>query len=183
MELNKSVSLIQTRNDLTKLINERGYKTAAEIGVRIGNFSAHLLQNSNLDILYSIDCWENNSENHDGQGTYLECERKLAKFERRSQMIKKYSNQAVLDFPDNSLDVVYIDSLHSYEAISEDLRIWWPKVKYCMGFHDYSEKHWPGIFRAVNEFVTEKGLKLCLTDPKLEKELAEDQISGFVFKE
>ena len=36
---------------------------------------------------------------------------------------------AHLDFEDNSIDAIYIDGNHSYEAVIEDIKNWSPKVK------------------------------------------------------
>jgi glycosyltransferase involved in cell wall biosynthesis len=55
---------------------------------------------------------------------------------------------------DDSLDVVYIDAVHTYEAVKTDMPIWYPKVKiggYLCG-HDYDANTFPGVFKAVNEF-------------------------------
>lgn len=49
-------------------------------------------------------------------------------------------------------DVVFIDALHDYESVKEDIALWWPLVRqggYLAG-HDYNHK-WPGVMRAVAE--------------------------------
>jgi hypothetical protein len=50
------------------------------------------------------------------------------------------------------LDVVFIDALHDYESVKQDIELWWPLVReggYLAG-HDYNHK-WPGVMRAVAE--------------------------------
>ena len=37
--------------------------------------------------------------------------------------IRKKSNLAHLDFEDNSIDAIYIDGNHSYEAVIEDIKV------------------------------------------------------------
>lgn len=49
-------------------------------------------------------------------------------------------------------DVVFIDALHDYESVKQDIALWWPLVReggYLCG-HDYNHK-WPGVMRAVAE--------------------------------
>lgn len=48
--------------------------------------------------------------------------------------------------------VVFIDALHDYESVKQDIALWWPLVRdggYLV-LHDYNHK-WPGVMRAVAE--------------------------------
>jgi hypothetical protein len=66
-------------------------------------------------------------------------------------------------------DVVHIDASHEYEDVVADLRAWWPRVR-CGGIllgDDYNRgSHWPGVRRAVNEFVMREGLRLRREGPQ-----------------
>jgi len=62
--------------------------------------------------------------------------------------------------PDESLDFCYIDADHSYRAVSDDIRLWFPKIKKegLLGGHDFvpDADYWFGSFgvhRAVTEFA------------------------------
>jgi SAM-dependent methyltransferase len=59
-------------------------------------------------------------------------------------------------FPDGSLDLVFLDADHRYEAVIRDIRLWWPKIRPGGLFlgHDYGSVH-PGVARAVNEVFRE----------------------------
>ena len=78
--------------------------------------------------------------------------------ERHSQncrvvKVKKPSVTASLDFADGEVDVVYIDALHRYEAVHDDIQAWIPVVKkggWLCG-HDYDERRFPGVVKAVYE--------------------------------
>ena len=62
------------------------------------------------------------------------------------------SSATAVNFGDKSVDLVYIDADHSYEAVQRDIAVWLPKVK-AGGFiagHDYSHA-FPGVVRAVCE--------------------------------
>lgn len=63
------------------------------------------------------------------------------------------SVRAAALFPDRHFDFIFLDGDHRKEAVAEDLRAWWPKVKPGgrMAGHDY-DRHWPSVVEAVNEF-------------------------------
>jgi predicted O-methyltransferase YrrM len=74
--------------------------------------------------------------------------------ERKYKSIKATSKAASKKFADESLDVVFIDLTHTYEAVKEDIALWLPKVKkggYLAG-DDYHE-NWPGVIQAVDELL------------------------------
>lgn len=58
---------------------------------------------------------------------------------------------------DESLDFVFIDAIHSFEAVSSDLNAWFPKVRRggLVAGHDVS---WSGVREAVEQFLGDKGL-------------------------
>ena len=70
-------------------------------------------------------------------------------------------------FPDGYFDWVYIDAMHTREAVLADLRAFAPKVKphgFVLG-HDYANHAEAmamgfGVVEAVNEFVRESGYPL-----------------------
>jgi hypothetical protein len=67
--------------------------------------------------------------------------------------VKARDEDVVAQFPDASVDLVYIDSIHTYEAVQGAIRRWFPKIKAegaCAG-HDYLQGDWPGVVAAVNE--------------------------------
>lgn len=60
----------------------------------------------------------------------------------------------------NSLDFVFIDANHVYEAVRDDLQAWFPKVKTggIIAGHDYYND--PGVKKAVDGFFGEKNIQL-----------------------
>jgi predicted O-methyltransferase YrrM len=74
--------------------------------------------------------------------------------ERNYKSIKATSKTASKKFADESLDVVFIDLTHTYEAVKEDIALWLPKVKKggILGGDDYHE-NWPGVIQAVDELL------------------------------
>lgn len=50
-------------------------------------------------------------------------------------------------------DMIFLDAMHTYESVLDDIDRWWPRVKPggIMVFHDYYHDHFPGVAQAVNE--------------------------------
>ena len=84
--------------------------------------------------------------------------------DERSVLIDKPSVEAVNQFEDASLDFVFIDATHTYESVSQDIRLWWPKVRPQGLFsgHDY---RWSGVKLAVDEFTLNNGLSGFISPP------------------
>jgi predicted O-methyltransferase YrrM len=136
-----------------------------ECGAWLGKSSTYLYDKSNGRInIYIVDHF--NGSLDENAPTY-----KLAKQyniykkfinnigDRKVNIIKKLSKDAVNEFTDNSCDVVFIDLTHTYEYVKEDINLWLPKVKnggYLAG-HDYT-KSWPGVISAVNEILNKSNI-------------------------
>lgn len=71
------------------------------------------------------------------------------------------SVEASKKFKDESVDVVFLDADHSYEAVKADLEAWYPKIKLggLMAGHDFvfeNEVSRNGVIRACLEFFADK---------------------------
>lgn len=154
-----------------------------EVGVRDGAYSETILRYSRLSKLYSVDSWQeyrrkdyNDASNvsQDRQAQLFTFTRgRLAPFSSRNEILRLTSKEAAALFTDGSLDFVYIDANHSYEAVTEDIKLWWPKVKSGGVFagHDYvnGDIKPQGVFgvkSAVDEFVQTYAQKVYLTPEK-----------------
>jgi len=84
----------------------------------------------------------------DIEQTYLES---IAPIGNKIQTIKSLSHEAANLFDDNSVDCLFIDAGHSYEAVKADIEAWLPKMKPngIMAGHDYTA--WEGVNQAVTE--------------------------------
>ncbi len=67
------------------------------------------------------------------------------------------SPDAAGEFQDSSLDFVFLDARHTYDAARADLAAWWAKLRPGGLFagHDYIWS--PGVRAAVDQFVAERG--------------------------
>jgi cephalosporin hydroxylase len=60
-------------------------------------------------------------------------------------------------YKDGNLDFVFIDAMHTYDAVKEDIAAWLPKVRVggVLAGHDYD---WPEVRRAVDEAFPNVGV-------------------------
>ena len=66
------------------------------------------------------------------------------------KVLKMLSTNGAKKFKDKSVDMVFIDASHDYEAVRGDIKSWYPKAKKLICGHDYKSKH-PGVMQAVKE--------------------------------
>ena len=76
-----------------------------------------------------------------------------------------FSNEAVKLIEDSSLAFLYVDGNHVYDAVKEDLELFYPKMKpgALIAGHDYTSSHF-GVKQASHEFAYERGLDFHTTD-------------------
>lgn len=77
-------------------------------------------------------------------------------------MIEATSVQASRQFEDATLDFVFLDADHSYDAVKADIAAWWPKVKPggILAGHDHCEE-FPGVGKALVEFVFQSAQEIA----------------------
>ena len=172
---------IKFKEDLPYLLNKLNLTgKGAEIGVQEGVFSQHLLKTWTGKKLYLIDCWRHQKEYQDiangDHNLQLNCMAKtfmsVYGFEDRAVMIREMSKDAANLFADDSLDFVFLDADHKYDAAKEDLATWFPKVKkggiFCG--HDYLDSAMEnnsnadfGVKQAVDEWAVKNKFSVEVT--------------------
>jgi hypothetical protein len=175
-----SIARVPSRDEIPVLLNARGLTgRGAEIGVRDGRFSAHLLGTWKGNLV-SIDPWlpddpdayidRSNVTEEEHERFYLETQARLAPYGERSEIWRMTSIDAAPLIPDGSLDFAYIDARHDYESVLEDLAAWYPKVKPggILAGHDYADIDFKenvfGVKSAVDEFFEARGIPVHCTD-------------------
>jgi hypothetical protein len=176
-----TIHKLPSRDELPALLNARELLgRGAEIGVKTGKFSDHLLKNWKGKQLISIDPWlsddpdayvdRSNVSQDEFEKYYNETKERLAPYEGRSKIWRLTSVEAAKKVADGSLDFVYIDARHDYESVKEDLKAWFRKVRPGGIFagHDYVDGMLPqGDFRvksAVDEFFAERNIPVHGTE-------------------
>ena len=93
----------------------------------------------------AIDCWEGDEQagfyGEEVLGVVKETLEKKFR-EQNSRLIRKYFKDALADVENESIDILHIDGLHTYEAVSEDYHTWLPKLKRngIILFHDVASE-------------------------------------------
>ena len=170
--------MCENRRELVKNL-PKSWTRGVEMGVRDGFFSRFILENTNLD-LDSIDPWEANQELSQPLESFELCQKNLSSFGKRSKMIKGCGEVEYNNYPDNSLDFVYIDALHDFDSVYRDVSLWYPKVKIggIISGHDFSPS-WPGVMQAVNTFFKQKAETIYISRPLAAEREQEMEYDGF----
>jgi len=144
--------------DLIDYIGDCSDMIMVEIGSYVGDSTEIFAKN--FKTVFAVDPWVNGYDDNDGASYRIPMDQVEAQFDK---LCKKYSNivklkvkseKGILHFEKYSLDFVYIDAIHNYSGVRNDLQLWMPKVKknsFIAG-HDYTGHHFPGVKKAVDEF-------------------------------
>lgn len=170
------------RDGLFRLYAELGYKVGAEVGIEKGKNAVTMFDNIPGLKLFGIDpfvqhpncSYEAAAQTRNWNQRYLDRVKAQAEDRmkgRNATIIAKFSDEAVKDFADNSLDFVYIDADHSYDFVMQDVILWGRKIRKggIISGHDYyynNEK--PGrrakVTQAINDYTKVHGIKFFITD-------------------
>ncbi len=162
---------------LPQVIRLNRYKKVVEIGVALGGHAEFLLKNTGIEQYVGIDPYipydpadgfqqeisRFSASPIEKNFDYL-CEWvsnvRLAPYQQRCQLIRKASVIAASDFEDESLECIFIDGDHRYEAVLEDLKAWYPKLK--PGHLILGDDYWmASVANAVDRFFADEGKKVC----------------------
>jgi len=143
------------RDDLAKVFRDLGYRYGAEIGTANGVYAKILCQLVPGLHLLCIDPWQAyhmiSQEKCDER--YAEARERLLPF--NAELIRKPSLEAVKDVPLASLDFVYIDGNHEFDAVMQDIIQWAPRVRPggMVTGHDYYHFYRSGVIQAVDVYT------------------------------
>ena len=150
------------RNFVYDLFNYLEPHMAIELGTHYGcsffamcqSIKDHSLSQTTL---YAVDTWKGDEQ----AGFYDESVWQLVNQTKErffksvnSQFLRMLFDDAASLFENETFDVIHIDGLHTYDAISHDFNTWYPKLKHngIMLFHDIasgkkygSDKFWDEI--------------------------------------
>ena len=110
---------------------------AVEIGVYRGGFAKWNLQHW-TGRYYAVDAWayrpnDGNDKNFRDQATnhanYDLALNATAPWRDRATLVKGLSQEVATTFANDTFDWIYVDALHTHNAVLSDLRAWWPKLR------------------------------------------------------
>lgn len=159
--------------------------TVVEVGVSTALLAEHLLMSRSDLSWYGVDPWLGRDEQPasyaatrdvhaslsraSAEANMAMALRRLRHFGERATVYREKSPDAAARFDDASLDLVFVDGDHSYEATLADLRGWWPKIRPggWLGGHDLKNpdpRFAFGVDKAVEEFAGETGIQYAPDD-------------------
>jgi len=163
---------MKTREELLNCIPK--FSVGAEIGVFNGTFSQVIIDVVNPRTLFLVDIYSGQMISGDKNGENVQ---QINLYQSYFDLFKKYlvnpsiklyrgpSGHFLSLLPDGFLDFIYIDGDHSYKGVKIDIELARRKVR-SGGFicgHDYTA-HFPGVMQAVDEFCSNYGVELKLTE-------------------
>lgn len=184
--------------DLIKLYN---YKNYTEIGIAKGDFILNVLARTKINIAYGVDPFLPLTSNQCGwNGTNICIDQEiqnqnksncLKKLEHHKNRFKFYNLSSVdygKSLQDNTLDIVFIDGDHSEEGVTNDLEIYYKKIRKggLLVGHDYGgdfgncEKV-VNVKPAVDKFCRNNNIDYSITSPNFNYK-SEGVQSFFIFK-
>lgn len=132
-------------------------KNVIEIGCFIGVSTEVLALHCKK--LTGIDLWGLDEEYMEVQDVdWVEIEKtardRLSKYENVT-LIRSRSEDYSKKVENGSIDMIYIDGSHTFDGLTNDLNVWYDKIKIggVIAGHDYDQRD---VARAVNTFKNEK---------------------------
>lgn len=155
------------------LIEHLKPKKVVELGTHYGvsffGFCEAANKYSPQTFVYAIDTWVG-----DEQAGFYSNEvynrvltNQLANHQTRSRLIRSTFDEASERFDDNSIDILHIDGLHTYDAVKHDYDTWKDKVKTngSILFHDWNVREGDfGVWKLWNEIKNDNEYK-CIEMP------------------
>lgn len=139
-----------------------------EVGVWQGALSQRILEARRDVFLTLVDPWIAGAANPEWRNSGSEMAQRdqaivEAHYQRvcqiarpyigRVQILRRTSLEAAVELVDRSQDAVFLDGIHTYDALRADIHAWLPKVRPggWIGGHDYDAPRFPGVTQAVRE--------------------------------
>lgn len=163
---------INSRIELAEHFRDLGFTKIAEIGVCTGRYSRILCDTIPELELLAVDPYTPYAGYTDFRrvGTHdknLSLAREALSGFPKATLVLNFGHEAAKWIADWSLDAVFIDGNHQYEAVKQDIADWSPKVRTggILSGHDYYDfaSGRGGVVQAVDEFAAAKGLTVNST--------------------
>jgi predicted O-methyltransferase YrrM len=145
------------RQSLARMIGDMGYREGVEIGTHKAESSRMWLKNADGFHLTCIDPYATYAARQSQNlqdAVYAEAVKTLKPY--NADIIRAASLDVVGSFGDSSIDFLYIDGDHEFDAVMQDLICWAPKVRAggMIVLHDYCVVWRGGVMKAVDAYTS-----------------------------
>ena len=171
---------------LAQLLAELNLNVGAEVGVERGKYTKVLAESNKHLKLYAIDAWQHyrGYRDHVQQAKLNDFEtetRALLKPFTNVEVIKGWSTEVALDFPDGSLDFAYVDANHAFDYVMEDLITWGRRVRSggIIAGHDFARHRGVWVVQAVNMYTYGNGIGTWFTTTERDPERNRGEARSF----
>lgn len=100
-------------------------------GLSFFTFCQSIKENDIDGVCYAVDTWE--GEVHTGkydESVYQSVQEHARKeYAGFAYLMRMLFSEAITHFDNDSIELLHIDGLHTYDAVKEDFEMWYPKVK------------------------------------------------------
>ena len=127
------------------LVKSTKPKILVELGTHFGcsyfSFLDSVLENGLSTKCYAIDTWEGDEQaGHYNNEIFEFVDRYNQKYSDQSNLLRMTFNEARAEFGNKKIDLLHIDGLHTYDAVSNDFKTWTDAVSEegVILFHDTS---------------------------------------------
>lgn len=153
---------------LVELLDGLVLHTCVEVGVFKGDNAYGLLASTDIRLLIGVDpymrypAFDDNLNNTHGVVARANLKqvrndmlKRMEKFGSRFMLVEDFSANVALRYANSYFDFVFIDGNHAYPYVSEDIRVWLPKVRSggVLAGHDYVDKPKYGVIQACQELL------------------------------
>jgi predicted O-methyltransferase YrrM len=154
----RQIGFATARQDLDAL-QDRERPLFIEVGSWVGESALALSRGAAKGIIDCVDTWEGTASDQTGRlcaeagkDAIFEAFKKNTEGKSISYVREDSISAATLR-QWTQADMIHLDADHTYEALSADIRAWWPHLRDggVMSFHDFYSAGFPGVTQAVQE--------------------------------
>lgn len=164
------------------LVRNAKPSTIVELGSHVGNslmaFCQGILDSKAPCTIFGIDTWTGDEQaGYYGEGVWETLNKSVEKYFESIdvRLVRSTFDDQISNFEDNSIDIIHIDGLHTYEACKHDFESWLPKLAKngLVLIHDISldsgygsANYWIEIAKHYPNFAFEHSFGLGVIAPK-----------------
>jgi hypothetical protein len=181
------------------LVAEVRPRTLVELGVYHGQsyfgFCQATVENNVATHCFGVDTWlgDRHTRAYD-ESIFTEVnEHNQAHYANFSTLLRMTFDQAADRFEPESLDIVHLDGLHTYEAVRQDFATWYPKLRPggIFLFHDIRARlfdfgvwrYWLELERAHDSFAFDHGFGLGVLRKQGDDRAADPDLIRLLFSD